>query len=128
MILLDTCTLLWLAADQKKLSPKAKKEIEKNANALFISSISAFEIAVKSRSGKLTLQLSALKWFTRAIDFHGIKEIPVTSDIAIASVELPLLHNDPCDRIIIATAQINNMHILTCDQLITQYKQAEVIW
>ena len=128
MILLDTCTLLWLVADQKKLSPKAKKEIEKNANALFISSISAFEIAVKSRSGKLTLQLSALKWFTEAIDFHGIKEIPVTSDIAIASVELPLLHNDPCDRMIIATAQINDMHILTCDQLITQYKQAEVIW
>ena len=128
MILLDTCTLLWLASDQKKLSSKAKKEIEKNAQSLFISAITAFEIAIKCRNGKLELPLPSLDWFTEAIDFHGIREIPVTSSIAVSSVQLPPLHNDPCDRIIIATSQLNAMKIVTCDKLISQYENAEVIW
>ena len=128
MILLDTCTLLWLTSDQKKLSSKAKKEIEKNARSLFVSAITAFEIAIKCRNGKLELPLPSLDWFTEAVDFHGIREIPVTSSIAVSSVQLPPLHNDPCDRIIIATSQLNAMKIVTCDKLISQYENAEVIW
>lgn len=128
MILLDTCTLLWLASDQKKLSSKAKKEIEKNAQSLFVSAITAFEIAIKCRNGKLELPLPSLYWFTEAVDFHGIREIPVTSSIAVSSVQLPPLHNDPCDRIIIATSQLNAMKIVTCDKLISQYENTEVIW
>ena len=128
MILLDTCTLLWLSSDQKKLSSKAKKEIEKNARSLFVSAITAFEIAIKCRNGKLELPLPSLDWFTEVVDFHGIREIPVTSSIAVSSVQLPPLHNDPCDRIIIATSQLNAMKIVTCDKLISQYENAEVIW
>ena len=128
MILLDTCALLWLASDQKKLSLKAKKEIEKNARALFVSAISAFEIALKCRNKKLELPFPSLDWFSEAFDFHGIREIPITSSIAISAVLLPPLHNDPCDRIIIATAQLNAMKIITRDPLISRYKQADVIW
>ncbi len=128
MILLDTCALLWLVGDQNKLSSKAKKEIEKNSQALFVSAISAFEIAIKCRSGKLKLPLSPRDWFTEALDFHGIHEIPITSSILISSVQLQPLYNDPCDRMIIATSQINVMKILTCDKLISAYKQAKVVW
>jgi PIN domain nuclease of toxin-antitoxin system len=128
MLLLDTCALLWLASDQKKLSLRAKKEIEKNAQALFVSSITAFEIAIKSRNRKLELPLPALDWFSEALVFHGIHEIPLTSSIAISSVQLPLLHNDPCDRIIIATSILNTMKIVTSDKLITIYDEANVIW
>ncbi len=49
MVLLDTCALLWLAADKKKLSPQAKRVIKSNAEALSVSSISAFEIAIPTR-------------------------------------------------------------------------------
>ena len=128
MLLLDTCCLLWLAADQNRISDNAKREIERNAQSLFISSISAFEIALKCRSGKLSLPLPPLVWFSEVLDFHGIREIPVTSSIAIASVQLPPKHNDPCDRIIIATAQHNAMKIVTSDTLISAYNQENVIW
>lgn len=128
MILLDTCVLLWLASDQKKLSVNAKKAIEQHAESLFVSAITAFEIALKVRNNKLKLQLPAMDWFSEALDFHGIHELPVTSSIAISSVQLPSLHNDPCDRMIIATAQMNAMKILTPDDLISQYKHTEVIW
>ena len=128
MILLDTCTLLWLASDQKKLSLRAKNEIKNNAQVLFVSAITAFEIAIKCRNRKIELPLPALVWFSDALKFHGIREIPVTSSIAISSVQLPLLHNDPCDRIIIATSVLNAMEIVTCDNLITIYDEAKVIW
>ena len=128
MILLDTRTLLWLAADQEKLSVRAKKTIAKNAGALFVSAITAFEIAIKERNKKLELTMPSMNWFVEALDCHGVRDIPIDSNIAISSVQLPLLHNDPCDRIIIATAQLNGMKILTPDHHISRYEQAEVIW
>lgn len=128
MILLDTCALLWLAADQDKLPAKSKQAIHENAGALFVSAISAFEIAVKCRNKKLKLSLSPLEWFNESLSFHGIEELPITGLIAVSSVELPRLHNDPCDRLIIATAQIHKMKILTSDDYIRQYSQAQVVW
>lgn len=128
MILLDTCALLWLAADQSKLSERAKKTIQENAERLFISSISAFEIAVKAQRGKLELPMPPEIWFEKALKHHGIQEIEINSDIAFCAVALAPLHNDPCDRFIIATALQNSMKIITSDFLIVQYKEVKVIW
>jgi len=128
MVLLDTCALLWLASDQEKLSGRARNAIEKNADRLFASAITAFEIAIKNRNGKISLPLPPLDWFTEALEFHGVRELPVTSTVAILSVHLPAHHNDPCDRIIIATAQANSMTIITSDRLIAQYEEAKVVW
>jgi PIN domain nuclease of toxin-antitoxin system len=128
MVVLDTCALLWLVADQERLSRPARESIAKNSEMLFVSSITAFEVAVKHRNGKLRLPLPPADWFAESLEFHGIRELPVTSGIAILSVQLPPLHNDPCDRIIIATAEMNGMSILTNDKLIVQYDCASVIW
>ncbi|MGA1865115.1 MAG: type II toxin-antitoxin system VapC family toxin [bacterium] len=128
MVLLDTTILLWLSADQNRLSSLAKECIKNNAGNLFISAISAFEIAVKARKGKIVLPLESGVWFERVIKFHGIQEVPINSEIASLSVSLPLLHNDPCDRIIIATAIRNSMIIVSSDELITQYEGVKVIW
>ena len=76
MILLDTCALLWLAADQTRLSERAKEQIQNNADQLFVSAISAFEIGIKARKGKLILPMSAARWFEKAIDFHGDSRNP----------------------------------------------------
>jgi len=128
MVILDTCVLLWLASDQSKLSLGANKAIKAHSNALFVSAITGFEIAVKCREKKLTIPLPALDWFAEVLDFHGVRELPVTARIAMASVQLPRRHHDPCDRIIIATAAINGMKIISSDRLLSQYEQAEIIW
>lgn len=128
MLLLDTCTLLWLVADQSKLTETARDAIAANADSLFISAITAFEIAIKHRQQKLTLPLPPQEWLTQVFEFHGIRELPVTSSIAMLSVQLPTLHNDRCDRIIIATAAMNSLSIVTSDELIAQYPQAKTIW
>jgi len=59
---------------------------------------------------------------------HGLQVLPVTDNIALASTALPSLHADPCDRIIIATAVATSARIITSDEIICMYPQADVLW
>lgn len=128
MILLDTCTFLWIVSDPDKLSEEAKKMIAKHSESLFVAAISAFEIGVKVRRGHLQLPFEMGRWFEASLQFHGIDEIPLNSEIAIRSTQLPLHHRDPCDRIIIATSQIHDLVLLTPDPLIHQYSGFKIVW
>jgi len=128
MFLLDTHILLWLASDQTKLTEKVKRTIDANVGSLYVSSISAFEIVIMHQKNKLTLPLSPEIWFHRAITLHGIDEITINSEILIQSALLPHIHNDLVDRIIIATAMLNNAEIISKDSLISQYPDINVIW
>jgi PIN domain nuclease of toxin-antitoxin system len=128
MYLFDTCTLIWLVSQQASLTEKVKRILQNNAGNLYISSISAFEIAIKSVKGKIELPLPPDEWFKEAVRLHGIKEIPITSDIASKSALLPRFHNDPCDRIIIATAILENMTIITKDESFSEYPDIRIIW
>lgn len=131
MILLDTCALIWLVRSQVQLTEKAKREIQKNAGNLYVSAISAFEISLKYQKGQLNLSHPPLEWFRQALEWHQIVELPVNSVIGVKSTLLPKIHNDPADRIIIATAMENQMAIVTPDQHIRVYSSQinlKVIW
>lgn len=129
MILLDTCALLWLANGSDNLSPPAQELLRENAGSLFVSAFSAWEIALKHRSGKLELPRDTpAEWFAAVLEQHGLREIPVDSRIAAASVALPPLHTDPADRILIATAQTQDLTLLTPDALIRQYPELKTAW
>jgi PIN domain nuclease of toxin-antitoxin system len=126
-VLLDTCTLLWLADDQNRLSARARDAIAAEAGSLFISSITAFEITTKHRRGALRLPMEPVDWITEALEHHGIADIPVDWRIAERSASLPLHHKDPADRLIVATAMVTGLAILTPDPLIRAY-DVKVIW
>ena len=126
--LLDTCALLWLAADQSQLSPRAVAVLSESDTELFVSAISAFEVGIKHTRGKNVLPLPPEEWFLRAINQHNVEPLPVNWGIAIRSTQLPDLHRDPADRIIIATARYYGFSILTSDRLIHQYPDVVVIW
>ena len=128
MILLDTCALLWLATDHALLSEEARRLIRRHAGALFVSTISAFEIGTKHRKGKLTLSRAPSEWFPLALEVHGIEPIAIDADIALRSTDLPMLHADPCDRLIVATAQSRNLTVLTTDPLIRNYPDTRTAW
>ena len=119
-MILDTCALLWLAAGDKKLSRAAVEKINESP-AVYVSAISGFEIAVKVAKGKLKLPLRPKDWFGRVIEHHDLTVLPLTLDICIAGVELPPLHDDPCDRFIIATAKVNNLTVVTADGRFGRY-------
>jgi PIN domain nuclease of toxin-antitoxin system len=128
VILFDTCTLLWLASDQAQLSLEAVRLIREQAGFLFASAISAFEIGLKARKGLLELPLPAERYYLEALASHGIREIPVDGVIAARSTALPLLHADPADRILVATAQRHTLTLLTPDQRIRSYPDTQVTW
>ncbi len=127
-ILLDTCTLLWLVSAPAHLSESARRAISAGAGSVFVSAISAWEIGIKSGSGKLLLPQPAPTWFAGVLQHHGLEEVPVNGSTAIASTLLPRLHNDPADRLIIATALEMDLTLVTPDKHIAQYPMARVLW
>jgi PIN domain nuclease of toxin-antitoxin system len=127
-ILLDTCVLYWLAFDRAKLSHASVATINAHLDALFVSSISAFEVAMNHRKGRVVVPMVPARWFRTVLRKHHIQSKPVTSKIALLSVDLPPHHNDPFDRIIIATAAVNKWPIVTPDREIAKYAEITAIW
>ncbi len=128
MILLDTCTLLWLASGQSRLSTRAKAAINQGRGVLYVSAISAFEIALKHRKRRLTLPMAPERWYPAVLKRHGVREIPIDGEIATRSALLPSVHGDPADRIILATAMIGNFVIVTPDEIFREYRNVKVVW
>ena len=119
-MLLDTCTLLWLAKGDDKLPKSILAQIDLAPKA-YISAITGFEIAIKHKKGKLKLPEAPENWFKIVITHHDLSVIPLDLDICIASINLPPFHKDPCDRFIIATAIENNLPIVTADGNFKEY-------
>ena len=119
-MLLDTCALLWLAEGSEHLSPEARERIE-SAPVIYVSAISAFEIGLKCKSGKLRLPLPAAEWFQSVAEHHSLAVLPLDWNICIAATDLPPIHKDPCDRFIIATAKAHRLPVVTADPVFHSY-------
>ena len=119
-MILDTCALLWLASGDKKLSRAALKEINE-APAVYISAISGFEIAIKTARGKLKLPHPPQVWFEKIVEHHGLAVLPLELNVCIAAARLPPIHNDPCDRFIIAAAKLHDLTVVTSDEQFEKY-------
>ncbi len=128
MILLDTCTLLWLVVDQSGLSETAKAVLRSHSGQIYVSPVTAFEIGQKYARGKLKLKLTPSKWFPRVLEWHGLTETNFPSQVGLAAAALPDLHRDPFDRLLVATAQWQNLTLLTPDPMIRQYPGLETKW
>lgn len=119
-VLLDTCALLWLASDDRRLSREARKRIA-SASVAYVSVMSAFEIALKSRRGKLKLPASPDDWFATVLDHHGLTALPLDVADALRAPQLPDVHRDPCDRFIIAAALRIGAAVVTADPRFSAY-------
>jgi PIN domain nuclease of toxin-antitoxin system len=126
--LLDTCALIWLVNGDSQPSPEAVRLCADVESQLFVSAASAWEIALKAARCKLSLSLPPEAWWRRALRQHSLEELPVTSRIAIAAAALEAIHNDPFDRILIATAAEHDMRILSPDRVIGRYRTVGVVW
>lgn len=128
MLLLDTHAFVWLASDPAQLSPAAREAIRQEAARLFLSSISALEIGLLIKRGRLVLPLTPSEFIERALAHHGVREVPVDHEIALASTALPDLHNDPFDRILVATAQSRDLRLVSKDTQLARYPGTRLVW
>jgi PIN domain nuclease of toxin-antitoxin system len=119
-VVLDTCAVLWLAGQQDALSANARRVLADPAVALHVSAISAWEIAIKSRKGRLGLPCAPEVWRRTFLDSFGVHEVAVTGAIAMAAVAEELPHNDPADRIDVATARSLGAKLLSADSTLRE--------
>ena len=119
-MILDTCALLWLASGDKKLSRAALKEINE-APAVYVPAICGFEIAIKVAKGKLKLPSPPQEWFEKVVEHHGLAVLPLELNVCITAAQLPAIHNDPCDRFIIAAAKLHDLTVVTADEQFEKY-------
>lgn len=120
MILLDTCALLWLAEGSPRISDQVLKRIDTEP-IVSVSAISALEIGLKTGSGKLRLPMPAIEWWRAVCEHHSLNVVIVDPATYIRSTELPPVHKDPVDRIIVATAERTDAAVVTADSHFAAY-------
>ena len=125
--LLDTHVLVWLLDGNERLGEKSRTLIQQSAQAdsLYVSAITPWEIAMLVSKGRLTLVQEVGEWLRIAISMPGVRMAPLSIDVSVASTRLPgAFHSDPADRIIVATARHLGATLVTEDKLVLDYGKA----
>lgn len=125
--MLDTHIALWAIADSPKLPKKARELIEQPNNDVWISAASIWEIAIKRGLGRGDMPVGgaeALRYFREA----GYRYLSVSPEHAAAVEELPPLHADPFDRMLVAQALFEPMRLITADPLVAHYSESVILF
>jgi PIN domain nuclease of toxin-antitoxin system len=121
-ILLDTCTVIFVAQDPNRLSKAAREAMVDENNVLFASIVTAGELACLAERKRIVLPRHWKTWFRDCVERNGWNLVPLGIEIMEEAYSLPdPIHRDPVDRILIATSRIEDMTIITTDRLILDY-------
>lgn len=118
--LVDTHLLLWAAGDPDRLPPAARDVFADDSARLWFSAASVWEVAIKAGLGRTDFAVDA-HLFRRGLIDAGIAELPITASHAAAVADLPLLHRDPFDRMLVAQARTEGLLLLTSDPTVARY-------
>lgn len=119
-LLLDTHLLLWSAGQPDRLSTEARALLEAPENELFFSSASLWEVVIKRGLGRDDFKVDA-RLLRRGLLDNGYSELPIGSEHVVAIENLPPVHKDPFDRILVAQAQVEGITLLTADPTVDKY-------
>lgn len=127
--LLDTHTILWCLGQNHKLSEKARVIIEDIHSVCYASAVSFFEMAIKKKTGKLEL-LHPISRYHEEAQKIDIQPLAIKPEYLDLYDELPLWnnHRDPFDRLLIATAVVEKLTIVSIDGKFTLYNNVETLW
>ena len=126
-LLLDTHLILWAALAPGRIPGNTMAMLRNLDNVLLLSAVSCWEIATKVQTGKLVLPFLLEEFLDRQTADLVLTPLPLTRLPATGIGDLPLLHRDPGDRLLIAQALAERIPIVTNDALIRRY-DVEVIW
>ena len=127
-LLLDTHVWIWTQEKPDAIGTKARSLLETTSDDLCVSSISSLEIARLVAGGMLELKGSLDRWVRMAIDSLEARSIDVDHRIAIEAYKLPgRFHKDPADRILVATARVHELKLVTADERILGSKSVQTL-
>jgi PIN domain nuclease of toxin-antitoxin system len=125
--LIDTHCWLWAVRSPDRLPAKAIAAIESGDNKVVLSVVSTLEIAIKVSIGKLQLPEPAHDFVYSQMAALSMTSLPVYLSHSLRVSELPLLHRDPFDRLLVAQCQIERIPLMTADEALTAY-DIDIIW
>ena len=123
--LLDTHTAIWFFNGNDSLSEIAKKIILDTSNVKYLSIASVWEVAIKISIGKLDI-IGKTKDFISDAENSGFTILPIRTAHLCALETLPMIHRDPFDRLLVATALAEEMRLITADKNIAQYDVSQL--
>lgn len=115
-LLLDTHIWVWSLVDPKQLSKPVERAIRSTKNDLWLSPISVWEVLLLIEAKRIRVKGDARAWVYRALSEAPLLEAPLTHAIAIESRRVGLLHSDPADRFLAATASVHDLVLVTADE------------
>ena len=129
MILLDTHIWIWWVNEDQQLPLKQKHLLQQHVQTgLGVSIISCWEIAKLVEKGRMQFTISTKEWLDVALAYPGVRLLDLTPTIAIESTQLPgEFHQDPADQIIVATARVWQIPLMTLDSKILKYVHVKTI-
>ena len=131
MILLDTHTWIWWNSAPEKLSKKAHQIIQQaqKESQIGITTISCWELTMLVARGRIGFSMDIEDWITQGLQFPGVRLLDMTPKIAVLATRLAgTPPNDPVDRLLIATANVHAVPLLSKDEHILKYPHVKAIW
>lgn len=128
MILLDTHIWIWWVQGDPRLSPFHRRQIQEHeAAGLGVSVFSCWEVAKQVEIGKLRFEMPVGEWIVNGLAYPGVQLLALTPEIAVEATQLPgEFHRDPADQILVATARIHDLPMLTVDEKILDYPHVKL--
>ncbi|MCV7383820.1 type II toxin-antitoxin system VapC family toxin [Mycolicibacter longobardus] len=126
--LLATHALLWALTDPARLGPNAREVLTDRSVPIFVSSVSAWELATKQRLGKLPQADAVLGAYSRHLDRLGATRLPMDEEHALLAGRLDWDHRDPFDRMLAAQAIIHSMTLITGDAAFAGLAGLRTLW
>ncbi len=120
-LLLDTHVVIWFLASSARINADVRTILVDRRNAVFVSVVTGWEMAIKSALGQLQTPPDVRLWLPGELEASGFVVLPISLQHALAVETLPLHHRDPFDRLLIAQARVEDMMLVTADQWFSQY-------
>jgi len=126
-LLLDTHIWLWSLSNQPRLTPQVRRALAKPGNELWLSPVSTWEVAWLVEKQRIALDTHFEAWLPRALGSAAFREALFTHDIAAAVRDVRLPHRDPADLLLVATARVLNLTLVTADERLIDAKQVATL-
>lgn len=126
-LLLDTHIWLWSLLDPDRIPSTVASELEDENSELWLSPVSIWETLVLAEKGRLDLEPSAREWVESALGTVALRQAPMTEEVALATCEVELPHRDPADRMLLATARVFDLTLVTADRRLIEHGGVPVL-
>lgn len=125
-LLIDTHIWIWLMEGVDELSTEQVSRLDRAAQSmnLFLSAISPWEVATLASKGRITLPVPLAEWMRKAVHQPGLQLLPLSPEVSVESAQLVDFHGDPADRMIVATARLEDLTLATRDRRILNWSKS----